>query len=230
VHSRGFLLVVVCALVGCRQPAEDPVGGDAPNRSAQALPPAERAVADILAGHGHLVWSSGLDAGWPSPAYDRETGLRLENQGCEVSPGDDAYNAAVRRWVAAAGPPKESMKRRMLDPALISAALADGRDLEPGASARAPDGRVVSLHEHELSVSGGAFGTAFRERVLTREATPRLRIAWGPDGSVLLAVDYPSSHFATDAAYVQIDPICRCLLQVFDGRPWGGPLVPTVDP
>jgi hypothetical protein len=128
------------------------------------------------------------------------------------------------------------MKRRMLAPSVIEAALAAGQDLKPDTTFTAPDGRVVSYRGNQpwpyggqLSVSGGAFVGELREQVFTEEDAPRLRFAWGPDGSVLLAIDYPASHFAKDAANVQIDPACGCMLQVIDAKPWGGPRVPRVD-
>jgi hypothetical protein len=173
------------------------------------------AEADLAGGKAVIMTSSGIARFPLTPDVDRETGLPIRDNGCVYDPAyGDAYNEAVRAWVRDHGPPASSVKARILDEAVVDDALRRGADLFPGVPVQAPDGRRIELRGEVIHVEGGAFATAF-QRPLGLGKIDRVRFAWAPNGQVLVRVEGPSREGLTGGvARVQIDPGCRCFVQV----------------
>jgi hypothetical protein len=218
-RARGLLLAVSC-LLGC-DPRGSGAGTSTPGGSTDAPgkqgPSSGRGTADaerdLAQGKAGIETASGI-ARYPlTPDVDPETGLPFHDTGCVVDqPYQDAYNGAVRRWVAAHGLPANSLKARILDDRVIDELLGKGMDLATGPAIVAPDGRRAEMRGNQLHLEGGPFAHPYELPV--GGPGNHLRIAWAPAGQVLLRVTGPRDERFSGNMRAQIDPGCGCLVRV----------------
>jgi hypothetical protein len=211
-----LLLLASCATLACSEKRRSSVDPAKESASSKRRGEAD-AEADIAKGKASIMVSSGV-ARFPLTAdYDGETGLPLQDTGCAYDPVfNDTYNAAIRAWIAKSGLPASSLKPRMLDAAALDGALQGAAKLEVGAPARAPDGRLIELRNGNIHVEGGGFQPPFEHGLgLGKDAT--VRFAWAPRQQLVLLVEGSPHEGFRGRARVQIDPGCRCFLQVLQG-------------
>lgn len=158
--------------------------------------------------------SSGISRHPLAPDYDRETGLPFHDSGC-IPEGafNDAYNAAVHAWIKENGLPAGSVAPRILDAAVVDAALEMSTSLEASVAAHAPDGRSIERRGDGVHLEGGPFETPV-DRPLGLAPGDSVRLAWASNGQVLLSIDGPKHEGFSGHVRVQIDPVCGCLIQV----------------
>ena len=120
---------------------------------ASDFPNPKRAEADLATGTPVFVRSSGVAGPGPlSPRYDPELGLPIEDTGC-IKVGDAEYNGIVRKWIAANGLPKNSMKPRFVTLEVAREAMKHGKTVKAGKSITLEGGWTVALDAQTLSIT-----------------------------------------------------------------------------
>jgi hypothetical protein len=201
------MLLFAATLLSCKSKTQR--SAEANQRSAEA-----QAAADLAKGAAAIMMASGVVRYPLTPDVDSETGLPFNDMGCALNEQfQDAYNGAIHAWIKDHGLPANSLKQRFIETAAVDEALHRGAELAPGTSSLAPDGRRIELRGDALLVQGGAFTQPF-QRPLGLGSGAKVRFAWAPNAQVLVQIDGPAHAGFSGRARVQIDPGCRCLLQV----------------
>lgn len=134
------MLIALATVIALGTPASD-------------FPNPKRAEADLAAGSPVFVRSSGIVGPGPlSPRYDPELGLPIEDTGC-IAVRDEDYNLIVRKWVAANGLPKNSMKPRFVTLEDAQEAMKHGKTVKVGKSVTFEGGWTVALDAQALSIT-----------------------------------------------------------------------------
>jgi hypothetical protein len=179
------ILCVVTALLGCLG-----CGLVTPTAESDAAKQGRMEATKDLAEGNPQFYFIGLP--WDlAPRVDSHFGLPTHNLGCnlndETRDHRDAYNRTVAAWIAANGPPPNSVMMYFVDENTARMAIANGQEISEGKELWAQDGRHAEYRDGRLSLwlPGGR-----PEAYSLGGVKGQPIVGWGKDSSVFFEIEH----------------------------------------